>query len=96
MRERLEVHGLATPEGIWVRIRGPLSGGWCGPWRFYACQTPAVGHLSWLLVEANDAFDEVTGDYAKELVKDEEWRQYATPDFTSSGCPVPASGRCPE
>jgi hypothetical protein len=31
-----------------------------------------------LLTEANDAFDECTGDYPKTLVEGEEWRQFAT------------------
>ena len=35
-----------------------------------------VTHLYRLLSEANDAFDEVTGDYCKELVDGEPWRTF--------------------
>lgn len=36
-----------------------------------------------LLVQANEAFDECTGEYPKELVDGEEWRQYATAEVGS-------------
>lgn len=35
-----------------------------------------VDRLRALLREANDAFDEVAGDYAKELAEGEEWRKF--------------------
>lgn len=35
-----------------------------------------IERLRVLLAQANDAFDECTGDYQKELVADEPWRQY--------------------
>lgn len=35
-----------------------------------------VERLRVLLAQANDAFDECTGDNTKELVADEPWRQY--------------------
>jgi hypothetical protein len=36
----------------------------------------SVWYLVRLLVEANDAFDECTGDYPKELVEGESWRRF--------------------
>lgn len=36
-----------------------------------------IKHLKTLLVEASNAFDELTDDYAKELVAGEEWRAIA-------------------
>lgn len=43
-----------------------------------------IEHLEALLVEANEAFDEVTDDYAKELVAGEEWRTYYDDNLRST------------
>lgn len=39
-----------------------------------------IERLRVLLAQANDAFDECTGDYSKKLVADEPWRQYGGSD----------------
>lgn len=46
-----------------------------------------VEELKALLVEANDAFDEATGDYPKELVEGEAWRAYRTVEVADERFP---------
>jgi len=43
-----------------------------------------IEHLQALLVEANEAFDEVTDTYAQELVAGEEWRTYYDDNLRST------------
>lgn len=43
-----------------------------------------IEHLEALLREANEAFDEVTDDYAQELVAGEEWRTYYDDNLRST------------
>lgn len=43
-----------------------------------------IEHLEALLVEANEAFDEVTDTYAQELVAGEEWRTYYDDNLRST------------
>ena len=44
MVERLTVVARCVPcaEGVWTRIKGPLSGAWYGPWRFTQFADPTV------------------------------------------------------
>lgn len=44
-----------------------------------------ITRLETLLVEASNAFDELTDDYAKELVAGEEWRAYCADEAGLSG-----------
>lgn len=44
-----------------------------------------IKHLETLLLEANNAFDEVTDDYAQEMVAGEEWRTYLADEAGLSG-----------
>lgn len=44
-----------------------------------------IEHLEALLVEANEAFDEVTGVYAQAMVAGEEWRTYYEDNLKSTG-----------
>ena len=41
-----------------------------------ACLGQRIEELEQLLRDANQAFDECTGEYAKDLVKNEGWRRY--------------------
>lgn len=47
-----------------------------------------IKHLETLLREANRAFDEVTGDYAQEMVAGEAWRTFGADEAGLSGSEV--------
>lgn len=50
-----------------------------------------IERLRGLLRDANDAFDECTRDYPKELVEGEPWREFASAESGSREAPEPSS-----